>query len=75
MASQVATGFIDSYKILPYREVRISNEYEIEVRGKTRFLGYYEEQKFIKPFDKNGWFKTGDLGFWNSTKQKNEQWV
>ena len=73
MASQIATGSIDSYKILPFREVRISQKNEIEVRGKTRFLGYYNEEKLIKPFNKNGWFKTGDLGFWNSIKQKKEK--
>ena len=26
--------------------------------------------KLLKPFDSDGWFKTGDLGFWSSTKQK-----
>ena len=67
MASQVATGLIDSYKILPYRELRISKEGEIEVRGKTRFIGYYEKEKLLKPFDKSGWFKTGDLGYWSET--------
>ncbi len=70
MASQVATGSKDAYRILPYREVRISKVSEIEVRGKTRFLGYYEKEKLIKPFNKNGWFKTGDLGNW-SKKGKN----
>ncbi|MDE0793759.1 MAG: AMP-binding protein [SAR324 cluster bacterium] len=66
MASQVATGKKDLCRILPFREVRISSEdeayHEIEVRGKTRFLGYLDESGLQQPFDQNGWFKTGDLG-------------
>ena len=72
MASQVATGMTDSYNILPFREARISPRNEIEVRGKTLFMGYYDQGKLYKPFDKNGWFKTGDLGFWYSKKNKME---
>jgi len=72
MASQIATGTIDRYCILPFREVRISHKNEIEVRGKTLFKGYYEKEKLSKPFDNNGWFKTGDLGFWGSSKKKFE---
>ena len=70
MASQIATGKKCFYKILPYREVRISSEKEIEVRGRTRFLGYYDGTKLLKPFDKDGWFKTGDLGVWYKKKKK-----
>ena len=66
MASQIATGKKGCCQILPFREVRISSEndacHEIEVRGKTRFLGYLDESGLRQPFDKNGWFKTGDLG-------------
>ena len=66
MASQVATGKKGSCRILPFREVRISAENEtypeIEVRGKTRFLGYLDESGLQQPFDQNGWFKSGDLG-------------
>ena len=79
MASQVATGKKDNHRILPFREVRISSVKdacpEIEVRGKTRFLGYLDESGLSQPFDKNGWFKTGDIGALdvNSTKIKNFQ--
>ena len=66
MSSQVATGMNNYYQVLPFREVRISQDNsecsEIEVRGRTRFLGYLKESELIKPFDRNGWFKTGDLG-------------
>lgn len=70
MASQVATGKKGNCRILPFREVRISTDSasanEIEVRGNTRFLGYLEKDGLRKPFDENGWFKTGDLGKWES---------
>ena len=66
MASQIATGKKGCCRVLPFREVRISVENkaspEIEVRGKTRFLGYLNESGLLQPFDKNGWFKSGDLG-------------
>ena len=64
MASQVSTGKSEPYLVLPFREVRIAADNEIEVRGKTRFLGYLDEAGLHRPFDKNGWFKTGDLGAW-----------
>ena len=66
MASQVATGKKGNCRVLPFREIRIStasnSKNEIEVRGKTRFLGYLENKLLLQPFDENGWFKTGDLG-------------
>ena len=66
MASQVATGKKDLCRVLPFREVRICSGKEayreIEVRGKTSFLGYLDEYGLQQPFDQNGWFKTGDLG-------------
>lgn len=47
---------------LPGREVRISHDGEILVRGKTLFLGYWSSGKIEYPFDREGWFATGDLG-------------
>ncbi|HIO10540.1 MAG TPA: 2-succinylbenzoate--CoA ligase [Deltaproteobacteria bacterium] len=70
MASQVATGKKGNCRVLPFREIRISTASEtyneIEVRGKTRFLGYLEKSGLSQPFDENGWFKTGDLGAWET---------
>ena len=45
-----------------HRQVKISEDREILVRGKTRFMGYVQENGLIEPFDKYGWFATGDLG-------------
>jgi len=63
MASQVATSQkpFGPLQPLDHRELKIVNN-EILVRGKTLFLGYLKNGKLQKPFDKNGWFHTGDLG-------------
>jgi o-succinylbenzoate---CoA ligase len=70
MASQVTTTTPDaSLKalrtaglVLPGREVSISGEGEILVRGKTLFAGYVERENTDLPLDADGWFHTGDLG-------------
>lgn len=70
MGSQVTTtnGTNDrgelrtSGRLLPNRELRIDEEGRILVRGGTRFDGYVVSGGFEKPFDEDGWFKTGDLG-------------
>ncbi len=49
-------------RILAHREIKISKEGEILVRGKTRFKGYIEKDALITPFDADGWFGTSDLG-------------
>lgn len=63
MASQVATSKkpFGPLQPLDHRELKIVDN-EILVRGKTLFLGYLKNGKLQKPFDKNGWFHTGDLG-------------
>ena len=71
MASQVATsspaktkkGWLAAGKVLPFREVRISPQNEIELRGKTLFCGYLSETGLNKPFDNLGWFSSGDTGY------------
>ena len=70
MASQVTTlppgsprhAYTTSGKVLPYRQLMISSNEEIWVRGKTLFLGYLEKNHLRKPFNADGWFQTGDLG-------------
>ena len=70
MASQVTTSTasatIDelhtSGRLLPYRQLRIAKSGEIEVRGDTRFAGYADGNNLIAPFDRDGWFATGDIG-------------
>ena len=72
MASQVATGKSGFYQVLPFREVRIAADNEVEVRGKIGFLGYRDGTGLHQPFDENGWFKTGDIGLWCSKDTKNQ---
>jgi O-succinylbenzoic acid--CoA ligase len=72
MASQVATGKSGFYQVLPFREVRIAADNEVEVRGKSGFLGYLDGTGLHQPFDENGWFKTGDIGLWCSKDTKNQ---
>lgn len=71
MASQVCTMKPDSPPskqtssgcLLKHRELRISTGGEIEVRGATRFAGYWEPDGTVSvPFSAGGWFATGDLG-------------
>jgi O-succinylbenzoic acid--CoA ligase len=70
MASQVTTTpknatlekLLTSGKLLNYRGLKIDENNEICVKGKTLFKGYVEGQTFSSPCDSGGWFHTGDLG-------------
>ncbi len=70
MASQVTTTppgssleeLHTSGRTLPGREVSISEDGEILVRGETLFAGYVDGDKIDCPLDADGWFHTGDLG-------------
>ncbi|MCH7570691.1 MAG: o-succinylbenzoate--CoA ligase [Deltaproteobacteria bacterium] len=70
MASQVTTTATNtpaekqftSGKVLNYREVRIAENSDILVRGKTLSLGYVEREQVHLPVNHHGWFATGDLG-------------
>jgi len=70
MASQVTTTppgasrerLRTAGRVLPHREVRVSGEGEILVRGATLFAGYLREGVPDLPLDDGGWFRTGDLG-------------
>lgn len=70
MASQVTTTGagataaqrLTSGRLLPYRRLRIGDEGEILLAGRTLFAGYVEGAKVVRPVDAEGWFATGDLG-------------
>jgi O-succinylbenzoic acid--CoA ligase len=47
---------------LPHRELSISEDGEILVRGETLFAGYLEGEAIELPIDAGGWFHTKDLG-------------
>jgi len=66
MSSQVATGKVTGVnhacvKVLPYRQLSISSEGEILVKGEVLFKGYVAGTKFYLPLV-NAWFPTGDVG-------------
>ncbi len=68
MSSQVATGAVSGkgqacVKALPYRQIKISNEGEILVKGEVLFKGYVSGAKLNLPLVGPGdWFATGDMG-------------
>jgi len=67
-ASQVTTSTskddpAKSGRILPGREIKISDSGEILVRGETLCLGYYDAGALESDVDDEGWFHTKDLGF------------
>lgn len=63
MASQVATGKLGQcVRVLPHRELMISPDGEVLVRGKTLFKGYTQAGRTHLPLTPEGWFKTGDVG-------------
>ncbi len=71
MSSQITTTkpnknlnhAITSGHLLPYRELKISNEREILVKGKTLAKGYLANKKLRSIIDNEGWYHTGDLGY------------
>ncbi len=70
MASQITTTppgapldrLLTSGRPLPYREVRIAPDGEIQVRGATLFRGYLQNEGLDPARTPDGWFLTGDLG-------------
>ena len=61
--SSIITLSEQSEKILPFREIKIAEDHEIHVRGKTLFQGYWEGETLIP--QNNEWFPTKDLGRFN----------
>jgi len=50
-------------KVMPDLEVRIGEDNEIQIKGKTITSGYYKKpQETAAVFTEDGWFRTGDAG-------------
>ena len=50
-------------KVMPDTEVRIGEDNEIQVKGKSVMSGYYKKpQETAAVFTEDGWFRTGDAG-------------
>ncbi|MEM9409622.1 MAG: o-succinylbenzoate--CoA ligase [Planctomycetota bacterium] len=74
MASQVATSEPDSIsessgEVLEGREIKITEDNKILVRGETLCLGYYSDGTINPVVDKKGWFATGDMGYVDGQNQ------
>lgn len=76
MASQVATtprlqapAFRRSAPVLPFREAQIAEDGRIQLRGKTRFHGYWRDGALTQPFDAEGWFTTSDVGSFDDAQR------
>lgn len=54
---------LTSGRLLPYRQIKISGEDEILVRGEVLFMGYYRSGGVYHLPVEHGWFATGDLGY------------
>jgi O-succinylbenzoic acid--CoA ligase len=67
MSSQVATGSpAGRWQVLPGNELRLDADGAIQVRGATRFLGYWRDGRLDRScFLPGGWFATQDLGAWH----------
>lgn len=53
--------------VMPELEVRIGLENEIQVKGPTVMRGYFNKpQATAEAFTPDGWFRTGDAGFFDS---------
>ena len=50
--------------VMPELEIRIGEDNEIQLKGKTIFPGYYNKPDAnAAAFTEDGWFKTGDAGY------------
>jgi long-chain acyl-CoA synthetase len=53
-------------KPLRNTQVRIAEDGEIPIKGAQVFSGYYKNEKAtVETFSDDGWFRTGDAGFFN----------
>lgn len=56
------TPFDQTMTLIDQREIKISKNSEILLKGPTLFLGYLKSKKIISPLNSEGWFETKDLG-------------
>ena len=52
-------------KCLPRTEVRITEDQEVLVKSKSNFVGYYENPEATAESLSDGWFHTGDAGYFD----------
>lgn len=52
-------------KPLPGTEIKITEDQEVLVRSKSNFVGYYQNPEATAEVLKDGWFHTGDAGYYD----------
>lgn len=52
-------------KPLPRTEIKITEDQEVLVHSKSNFVGYYENPEATAEVLKDGWFYTGDAGYFD----------
>jgi len=52
-------------KPLPGTEIRITEDQEVLVRSKSNFVGYFQNPEATAESLKDGWFYTGDAGYYD----------
>ncbi|MFC1883197.1 AMP-binding protein [Thermodesulfobacteriota bacterium] len=52
-------------KTLPRTEIKIMEDQEVLVKSKSVFVGYYEDPEETAATLKDGWFYTGDAGYYD----------
>jgi long-chain acyl-CoA synthetase len=52
-------------KPLPRTEIKIAEDQEVLVKSKSNFVGYYENPEATAEALKDGWFHTGDAGYYD----------
>ncbi len=52
-------------KALPGTEIKITNDEEVLVKSKSTFQGYYQNPEATAEAIEDGWFKTGDAGYFD----------
>ncbi len=70
MASQICTTpaaadietLMSAGHLLPYRELCLSEQGEIWLRGQTLCQGYRQQEGLSSPLNSSGWFASGDMG-------------
>ena len=53
-------------RVLPRQQVQIASDGEILVKGKNVFSGYWNNSESTNRVLQNGWYKTGDLGYFDN---------
>ena len=52
-------------RLLKFRDIKLSPDKEVLVKGPCLFQGYLQNGKLQLPLNEDGYFQTGDLGEWD----------